>query len=107
VSIQQDLEKQLRAALAPLYLQLENESHMHGGGAARDPGHVRESHFRAVIVSDQFAGKRLIQQHQQVYRSLGDLMQEIHALALHTYTPEEWSRREGIAPPSPPCPKAG
>ncbi len=49
-------------------------------------------HFQAVIVSPEFRGKRMIQQHQLVYRALGDKMkQEIHALSMKTFTPEEWA----------------
>ncbi len=49
-------------------------------------------HFEAVIVSDQFRGKSKVQQHQLVYRALGDRMrEEIHALSMRTLTPEEWS----------------
>lgn len=48
-------------------------------------------HFQAVIVSPQFAGKRLIQRHQIVYAALGDRMrEEIHALSMKTLTPEEF-----------------
>jgi acid stress-induced BolA-like protein IbaG/YrbA len=48
-------------------------------------------HFEAVIVSDQFRGKSKVQQHQLVYRALGDRMrEEIHALSMRTLTPEEW-----------------
>ncbi|MBX9964778.1 MAG: BolA/IbaG family iron-sulfur metabolism protein [Burkholderiales bacterium] len=52
------------------------------------------AHFEAVIVSPDFRGKTRIQQHQVVYRALGDRMrQEIHALSMKTYTPEEWASR--------------
>jgi acid stress-induced BolA-like protein IbaG/YrbA len=48
-------------------------------------------HFNAVIVSNAFAGKRLIQRHQLVYAALGDRMrEEIHALSMKTLTPEEF-----------------
>lgn len=48
-------------------------------------------HFEAIIVSNEFAGKRLVQQHQIVYSALGDRMKsEIHALSMKTYTPEQW-----------------
>ncbi|MBI4203586.1 MAG: BolA family transcriptional regulator [Betaproteobacteria bacterium] len=48
-------------------------------------------HFEAVIVSSQFRGKSKVQQHQLVYRALGDRMrEEIHALSMRTLTPEEW-----------------
>ncbi|HQV88895.1 MAG TPA: BolA/IbaG family iron-sulfur metabolism protein [Nitrosomonas sp.] len=55
-----------------------------------DDGH----HFHAVIVSAQFQGKNMVQQHQLVYKSLGDRMkQEIHALSMKTLTPEQWANR--------------
>jgi acid stress-induced BolA-like protein IbaG/YrbA len=48
-------------------------------------------HFNAVIVSEAFAGKRLVQRHQLVYAALGDRMRaEIHALSMKTLTPEEF-----------------
>ena len=51
------------------------------------------AHFEAVIVSNAFAGKRLIARHQLVYAALGDRMkQEIHALSMRTLTPEEFSK---------------
>ena len=47
-------------------------------------------HFDAVIVTDDFAGKSLIERHQMVYGALGDKMKaEIHALSMKTLTPEE------------------
>jgi acid stress-induced BolA-like protein IbaG/YrbA len=49
------------------------------------------THFEAVIVSPAFEGKRMVQQHQLVYASLGDRMRaEIHALSMKTYTPQQW-----------------
>ncbi len=51
-------------------------------------------HFQAIIVSSGFRGKRTIQQHQLVYQALGEKMrQDIHALSMRTYTPEEWAAR--------------
>jgi acid stress-induced BolA-like protein IbaG/YrbA len=51
-------------------------------------------HFEALIVSPAFRGKSKVQQHQLVYRALGDRMrEEIHALSMTTLTPEEWSTR--------------
>lgn len=53
-------------------------------------------HFEAVVVSPQFAGKNMVQQHQLVYQALGDRMrQEIHALSLRTFTPEAWAAING------------
>ncbi len=55
-------------------------------------------HFEAVVVSEEFAGKTQVQQHRRVYQALGGRMesQEIHALALKTYTPETWA---AVSPP--------
>ena len=51
-------------------------------------------HFEAVIVSALFRGKNKVQQHQLVYRALGSRMrEEIHALSMQTYTPEDFANR--------------
>ncbi len=51
-------------------------------------------HFEATVISAAFAGKSRVQQHQMVYGSLGDLMQgAVHALALRTFTPEQWEQQ--------------
>lgn len=49
-------------------------------------------HFDVTVVSSQFAGKGLVQQHQLVYRAVKVAMSNdsIHAFALKTYTPEDW-----------------
>ena len=49
-------------------------------------------HFEAHVVSRPFSGKSTLQRHRLVYATLGKLMgNEIHALGLHTDTPEESS----------------
>ena len=49
------------------------------------------THFAALVVASAFAGKRSIARHQQVYQCLGSLMgNEIHAMSIRAYTPEEW-----------------
>ena len=51
-------------------------------------------HFEAVIVSPEFRDKNRVQQHQIVYRALGDRMrEEIHALSMRTLTPEQWAEQ--------------
>ncbi|MDX1561442.1 MAG: BolA/IbaG family iron-sulfur metabolism protein [Gammaproteobacteria bacterium] len=50
-----------------------------------------QGHYEAVVICPDFAGKRSLPRHQMVYATLGDLVgREIHALAVKTYTPEEW-----------------
>jgi len=55
-----------------------------------------DTHFEAVVVAPQFAGKRLLQRHQLVYATLGEAVgREIHALSIAAHTPEEWAARRG------------
>lgn len=51
-------------------------------------------HFEARVVSPDFTGKTMVQQHQLVYAPLQDWLQtgELHALALKTYSPEQWKK---------------
>lgn len=96
--MQQTIERKLAEAFAPLHLEVQNESHQHSVPQGS------ETHFRVVLVSAAFAGKRSVARHQEVYRVLAaELAGGVHALALHTYTPEEWAERAGAAPASPAC----
>lgn len=54
-------------------------------------------HFEARVVSAAFEGKTMIEQHRLVYAPLQALLQtgELHALALKTYTPEQWKKFGG------------
>jgi acid stress-induced BolA-like protein IbaG/YrbA len=55
------------------------------------------THFGAIIVSDSFEGKSIVQQHQIVYKTLGDKMgTAIHALSIQTLTPEEWEQKKKL-----------
>ncbi len=51
-------------------------------------------HFEAVVISEAFADKSLIQQHRLVYAALGGRLEreDIHALSLKTYTPDTWRK---------------
>ena len=51
-------------------------------------------HFEARVVSPAFAGKSMVQQHKLVYAAVQDWLRtgELHALALKTYTPEQWKK---------------
>jgi stress-induced morphogen len=55
-----------------------------------------KDHWEAVVVAGAFAGKSSIERHQMVYAALGDLMAgPVHALALKTYSPDNWPGDEG------------
>lgn len=95
--MQTTIEAKLTAGLNLAHLVIENESHMHAGPAT-------DSHFKLVLVSDDFADKRLVARHQLVYGLLADeLAGPVHALALHLYTPEEWQAKGEVIPESPKC----
>lgn len=95
--IEQQIRDKLEGALAPARLEVENESHRHNVPAGS------ESHFKVTLVADAFDGLPLLERHRRVNRVLADeLAGPVHALALHTYTRQEWDRRAS-APESPPC----
>jgi acid stress-induced BolA-like protein IbaG/YrbA len=72
------IEESIRAGLPVTHVEVR------GDGA----------HFEAVIVSPSFAGLNRVRQHQLVYKALGDRMrEEIHALSMKTFSPEEWAAR--------------
>lgn len=65
MTMQQRIETTLNALL-PVHLDVLDESHMHSRGL--------QTHFKAVVVSEQFAGLNSVKRHQKVYATLGDLM---------------------------------
>ncbi len=92
------IESTLRQALSPLHLEVLDESHMHSVPEGA------ESHFRLTVVSDRFAGEKLLARHRQVNKLLAaEFNAGLHAAALHTWTPEEWFQKGGRIPESPPC----
>ena len=87
VAIEQKLN-----ALHPQFLRVENESHRHNV----PPG--SESHFKVTVVSPQFNNKTLLARHRMVNEILSDeLANHVHALALHTMTPDEWAENDTVA----------
>ncbi|HEY7774074.1 MAG TPA: BolA/IbaG family iron-sulfur metabolism protein [Marinagarivorans sp.] len=96
--IQQDITTKLIAELSPVTLEVVNESHLHSVPANS------ETHFKVTLVSEAFEGLRPVQRHQKVYQILAvELEGEVHALALHLYTPEQWRALKGQSPESPAC----
>ncbi|MBT3432057.1 MAG: BolA family transcriptional regulator [Candidatus Thioglobus sp.] len=93
--MQQHLTQQLEISLNPPHLEVINESHNHSGPAS-------ESHFKLVVVSDYFSDLKLIDRHRFVNQLFKEELSHIHALAMHTYTPDEWAIKNG-APDSPKC----
>lgn len=95
--IQDTIENKLSSALQLAELQVINESANHNV----PPG--SESHFKLVLVSDEFASLPLLARHRLVNDILADeLSGPVHALAIHAYSIDEW-RQQGEAPSSPQC----
>ncbi|NJK37307.1 MAG: BolA family transcriptional regulator [Oscillatoriales cyanobacterium RM1_1_9] len=78
------VETMIKSELPDAYVQVEDLS----GG----------DHLQAIVVSAQFEGKTLIKQHQMVYKAVQSKMatEEIHALALKTFTPSEWEKAKSV-----------
>lgn len=94
---QQELETRLRQALAPIHLEVINESHMHSVPKGS------ETHFKVVVASPTFEGKSRVERHRAVQRALDEAFRAgLHALTISAYSPDEWAKSPA-APSSPPC----
>lgn len=97
MTIQSQIEEKLANEFDALHMQVINESSKHNVPVGS------ESHFKVVLVSDDFVHQSLLERHRRVNATLAEELQnKIHALALHTYTKEEWQQK-GDSPMSPPC----
>ena len=98
MTVQATIEQKLTNDFNPLHLEVINESSNHNVPEGS------ESHFKVVVVSPAFTGKNLLARHRLINATLADeLNGVIHALAIHTYTEEEWKEESNGAPMSPPC----
>ena len=102
MTIQETITTKLNNTFSPEHLEVINESFMHNVPEGS------ESHFKIIIVCDDFKDKMLITRHRLVNKVLQDELNKeqseggIHALALHTMTMEEWFKK-GKAADSPEC----
>lgn len=82
------IHQKLTAALAPLRLDIADDSHKHAGHAGARPG--GESHFSVEIVSAAFEDQPRVARQRIVYEILKEELEgPVHALALRTLTPAE------------------
>ncbi|MBW8191788.1 BolA/IbaG family iron-sulfur metabolism protein [Neiella marina] len=97
MSMQERIIAALHQHFSPEHLDVFNESHQHNVPVNS------ETHFKVVVVSEGFGGQRLLQRHRAINTLLASEFEAgLHALAMHTYTPEEWQRKQQ-APLSPKC----
>jgi BolA protein len=86
MNVARSIEQKL-AALEPIRMELADESALHAGHAGAKGG---GGHYRLTIVSQQFSGKNTLARHRMIYAALGPMMQQqIHALAIRAYAPDE------------------
>ena len=98
MSTQQAIEQKLTSAFDSQHLMVENESHKHNVPPNS------ETHFKVTLVSSEFEGQGKVKRHQAIYKILADEMAgDVHALALHVYSPQEWETSGQAAPDSPNC----
>jgi BolA protein len=81
------IRARLEAELAPLSLEIVDDSHRHAGHAGARDG---RGHFNVTIVATRFTGANRVARHRMVYAALGSLMQtDIHALSVTALAPDE------------------
>ena len=88
----------LNSEFAVEHLFLEYESSMHNVPPNS------ESHFKLVIISNNFNDMSNVQRHQAVYSALNNVMNKIHALSIQAFTIDEFKNNPVIIE-SPDCSK--
>ena len=95
--IKEKIEEKLKTQISSLYVEVINESPNHNvpDGA--------ESHFKVIVVSNDFENMRPVQRHQLIYKALNEEMKLIHAIAIHPFTKTEWDKNNQASSDSPDC----
>ena len=93
MAVAAEIRAKLTEGLAPLQLDIIDESHLHAGHSGAPEG--GESHFRVAVVSSAFDGVSRVQRQRMVYDLLAkELRGPVHALSVTTQTPEEAKSQE-------------
>ena len=82
--IESQIINTLSSSLNLSSLKIINESFMHNVPAGS------ESHFKIVVVTDDFNNLSSIKRHKLIYKTLDNLMNKIHALSIHAFNEEEF-----------------
>jgi BolA protein len=92
------IEMNLKTGLQCYYLEIENESHKHAVPEGS------ESHFKVLVVSNQFEGQSQVQRQRTVYTLLAEEMKTgVHALSLRCLTQNEYQMNKASGFVSPKC----
>ena len=99
MSVEKKIEHTISDNFEFSHLEVINESHMHGGPNT-------ETHFKVVLVSEEFEDVKLVQRHRKINELLKyELENGVHALSLHLFTKDEWREKDEYVKDSPPCAK--
>ena len=95
--IKDKIEEKLKTKISSLFVEVINESPNHNvpDGA--------ESHFKIIVVSNEFEDMKSVQRHQLIYKVLSEEMKLIHAIAIHPFTKTEWESNNQSSSDSPDC----
>lgn len=92
------IELRLQNEYTFVYLSVEDESHQH---------HVPENaqtHYKVILVSADFIGLTRVNRHKLINQLLKEEFNHgMHALSMHLYTPDEWSKKNQAPLQSPSC----
>ena len=83
--IENQITEIINDKLSPSVLNIINESFMHNVPTGS------ESHFKLIVVSDVFKDLTNVKRHQLIYRTLNEIMDEIHALSIHAFDEKEYN----------------
>jgi stress-induced morphogen len=95
-TIKSEIVNILNDAMDISSLKIINESHMH------NVPKESETHFKAVIVSNDFNDLSILKRHKLVYKTLDSIMSKIHALSIHAFNEDEFKQNPLILD-SPEC----
>lgn len=85
------IREAIESGLAATHVEVIDHSAEHAGHPGAEAG---GGHFEVLVVSEQFEGQSRLAAQRLVYQALGPLMSsDIHALSMHTLTPEQWHAR--------------
>ncbi|EGC34677.1 hypothetical protein DICPUDRAFT_153091 [Dictyostelium purpureum] len=89
--IKKSIVEKLTNKFTPSHLEVINESYMHSVPRGS------ETHFKVIIVSNEFDGKTMISQHRSINETLKDEFKNgVHALSIHSTTPLKWEMDQSV-----------
>ena len=90
MKMEEKIKKAIEDAFSPSHLEIINESHKHAGHAGDDGS--GQTHFKLIVVSNEFSGCDRVQRQRMLNASICDLFEEgLHAISMKIFTLEEFN----------------